>query len=171
MSGANAPDLMSRFIYLDTLHYLPMDILTKVDRMTMAHSLEARPPLLDHEFVEFVASLPIELKYAPNGDQKHLFKRAVQSLLPPQLLHREKAGFAVPLTRWFQGPLSSMFRDLVLDGGKCLDFLQPQVVARIFDENQSGRREHGGRLWSLLVLEKWLRSLPTQQPVDLVRAV
>ncbi|MFO0914639.1 MAG: asparagine synthase (glutamine-hydrolyzing) [Pirellulales bacterium] len=161
MAGARAHDLMSACMYLDVHHYLPMDILTKVDRMTMAHSLEARPPLLDHEFVEFVAGIPIQLKYAPNGDQKHLFKQAVKPLLPPELLQRPKAGFAVPLRQWFQGPLASLFRDLVLDRGQSLNYLQPRVVTRIFDENLSGRRDHGVRLWSVLVLEQWLRSLPS----------
>lgn len=157
LSQSEADDPLSEFLYLDVLRYLPLDILTKVDRMTMAHGLEARPPLLDHEFVEFAASLPIHLKYSKNGRRKHIFKKAVASLLPDGLLDRKKAGFAVPLQKWFAGPLASMFEDQVLNGGLCSDYLDTKILRMIFEENRRGRRDHGLQLWSILILELWLR--------------
>ena len=144
-------------MYLDTLQYLPCDILVKVDRMTMAHSLEARPPLLDHEFLEFVASLPVELKYNRNGRQKHILKQAVAPLVPEGLLDRKKAGFAVPLQSWFSGPLAPLLNDFVLTNGYCSEYLDPQVVRMLFEENRRGRRNHGLRLWAILMFELWLR--------------
>ena len=150
-------DRISEYLYYDTLRYLPLDILTKVDRMTMAHSLEARPPMLDHEFVEFAASLPIGLKYTKNGRRKHLFKESVSRLLPDGLLDRRKTGFAVPLQRWFAGPLASLYEDQVLAGGLCTDYFDPAVLRMIFNHNRRGRRNHGHQLWAILVFELWLR--------------
>ena len=103
MEGSRAPDPISEYMYLDTLRYLPRDILVKVDRMTMAHSLEARPPLLDHEFIEFAASLPIGMKYSANGRQKHIFKEATASLVPEGLQDRRKAGSQCPCRHGFPG--------------------------------------------------------------------
>ncbi len=159
MESSHAPDPMSECMYLDTLRYLPQDILVKVDRTTMAHSLEARPPLLDHEFVEFAASLPIGLKYSAEGRTKHILKEAVRPLLPEGLLDRPKAGFAVPLQEWFAGPLESLFRDTVLADGRCLAYLDARCITDLFDESQRRRRDHGLRLWAILVLELWMRGL------------
>jgi len=157
METCGAPERMSECMHLDVVRYLPLDILVKVDRMTMAHSLEARPPLLDHEFVEFVASLPVQMKYSPNGRRKHVFKEAVAALLPDGLIDRRKSGFSVPLQAWFAGPLSSLFRDQVLSDGHCTAYLDPRVIRMLFEENRRGRRDHGIRLWAILVLELWIR--------------
>ncbi len=157
MQESGAPDPMSERMHLDLKRYLPMDILVKVDRTTMAHSLEARPPLLDHEFVEFAASLPLELKYAADGTRKHVLKQAVQPLVPPELLTRPKSGFSVPLQDWFRGPLRPMFEDQVLHAGRCLEYLRPRVLRQLLDENARGRRDHGIKLWAVLVLEIWMR--------------
>jgi asparagine synthase (glutamine-hydrolysing) len=157
LDQSNANDPLSEFLYLDVLRYLPLDILTKVDRMTMAHSLEARPPLLDHEFVEFAASLPIHLKYSQNGRRKHILKKAVASLLPDGLLDRRKAGFEVPLQKWFAGPLAGMFEDQVLSNGLCSDYLDTKTLRIIFEENRRGRRDYGLQLWAILIFELWLR--------------
>lgn len=154
-SGVSSPLLECMF--LDTLQYLPCDILVKVDRMTMAHSLEARPPLLDHEFLEFVASLPVDLKYSRNGRQKHVFKQAVAPVVPAGLLDRKKAGFAVPLQSWFAGPLAPLLNDCVLTNGYCREYLDPQVIRMLLEENRRGRRDYGLQLWAVLMLELWLR--------------
>ena len=157
MQRSRSGDQISEYLYCDTLRYLPLDILTKVDRMTMAHSLEARPPLLDHEFVEFAASLPIGLKLGENERGKHILKEAVSSLLPEGLLDRKKTGFSVPLQRWFAGPLASLYEDQVLDGGLCTDYFDPIALRMIFNQNRQGRRDHGHQLWAILVFELWLR--------------
>src|SRR5262249_54885098 len=104
---------LSALQYLDLKHYLPLDILTKVDRMSMAHSLEARVPLLDHRPIEFVARIPPELKLR-RGTTKYIFKRAMQGILPEAILERPKWGFAVPLGAWFKGDLSGFVRELLL---------------------------------------------------------
>ncbi len=157
--GVECPLLES--MYLDTLQYLPCDILVKVDRMTMAHSLEARPPLLDHEFLEFVVSLPIKYKYNREGRQKHLLKQAVAPIVPTGLLDRKKAGFAVPLQSWFSGPLAPLLTDCVLTNGHCSEYLDSNVIRMLFEENRRGRRDHGLKLWAILVFELWLRRMHT----------
>jgi asparagine synthase (glutamine-hydrolysing) len=157
MANSGATHALHECTYLDMLQYLPCDILVKVDRMTMAHSLEARPPLLDHEFLEFVMSLPAEMKYSRNGRQKHLFKNAVAPVVSQHLLDRKKAGFAVPLQRWFAGPLAPMLIDCVLNNGRCHEYVDPHVIRVLFDENQRGRRDFGLQLWAILMFELWLR--------------
>src|SRR5204863_7384109 len=93
---------LSALQYLDLKSYLPLDILTKVDRMSMAHSIEARVPLLDHKLVEFAATIPPDLNL--RGGTKHVFKQALRGRLPDVILDRPKQGFAVPLAAWFRGP-------------------------------------------------------------------
>jgi len=163
LRGSGCPDLIGQCAYLDTKHYLPLDILTKVDRMTMAHSIESRPPLLDHELVEFAAQLPTRWKVNPQGVQKFILKESSQDLLPKSILSRPKKGFAVPLQKWFSHDLTAMFSDTVLTNAICHDYSDPQVIREIFEQNRTGRRDHGMRLWSLLVFETWLRSLPEPQ--------
>jgi len=159
LSGSGAADPIAECMFLDTVRYLPMDILPKVDRMTMAHSLESRPPLIDHEFMEFTASIPTALKYASDGTRKQIWRKAVGKLLPEELLDRPKSGFSVPLGAWFAGPLAPMFEQRVLEKARCAEYLEPSVMRELFEENRSGRRDHGIRLWALLMLESWLRTL------------
>ena len=154
--GKATGDLLSKYLYLDTIQYLPLDILTKVDRMTMAHSLEARPPILDHELAELAASLPTEYKFGPRG-RKYVLREAIRHLVPNSVLQRRKSGFSVPLQSWFAGPLRALFCDNVLSHGKSLDFLQAAAIRQLFEENQRGRRDHGFKLWAILMLELWLR--------------
>jgi asparagine synthase (glutamine-hydrolysing) len=148
-------DALNRLLYFETLTYLPLDILTKVDRMTMAHSLEARPPLLDHRLVEAVFSLPSWFKL--DGDeQKVILKRAVADLVPREILTRPKRGFGVPIRTWFRGPL----RDAVIEvitSKRSLDrgWLDGRAVRALCDEHVSGRRDQSLRMWALLMLEKW----------------
>ena len=106
--GYGAGDYISGCQQFDTNRYLPMDILVKVDRMTMAHSIESRPPLLDHELMEFAASLPTNFKYRP-GHQKYLLRKVAERVVPKHLMDRKKAGFAVPLQSWFSNELRPMF--------------------------------------------------------------
>lgn len=166
-------DLLRRLLYLDTVTYLPLDILTKVDRMTMAHSLEARPPLLDHRLVEYAFRLPSALKLARDGTQKAVFKRAVADLLPPAILNREKRGFALPLARWLRGPLRAPMLALLRDRRLAQrGWLDPKAIDGYLTEHLTGRRDHGLPLFSLLVLELWARRFldgaaqPTARPKE-----
>jgi asparagine synthase (glutamine-hydrolysing) len=137
--------------------YLPEDILTKVDRMSMAHSIESRVPLLDHEVVSFAASLPSEMKIQ-EGQRKRVLKEAAARILPAEVLSRRKQGFGVPIGTWFRGPL----RDFVVDTlqsprARQRGYFQRAFVDRVVSEHQSGRRDHTLRLWQLLMFELWHR--------------
>jgi asparagine synthase (glutamine-hydrolysing) len=151
-------DLTKRLMYLDTMTYLPLDILTKVDRMTMAHSLEARPPLLDHTLVERVFGLSSSLKLTPDGTQKAVFKNAVADLLPPEILTRPKRGFGVPIAKWFRGALKEPMQSLLGDKRFAeRGWLDHGTVHALVAEHLDGRRDHALPLWSLMTLELWAR--------------
>jgi asparagine synthase (glutamine-hydrolysing) len=151
-------DLVHRLMHLDLATYLPLDILTKVDRMTMAHSLEARPPLLDHLLVEHALRLPTRLKLDADGTQKAILKRAVADLLPSEILHRPKRGFGVPIRQWFRGPLAEPARALLTDK-RFIErgWIDPLPVRALIDEHARGRRDRSLPMWSLLMLELWCR--------------
>ncbi len=154
----SAPDHpLSRVQYLDIKTYLAGDILTKVDRASMAHALEVRVPILDHRFVEWVAGLPPALKL--HGHQgKYVFKKALEPLLPDHILYRRKMGFAVPLAKWFRGPLRQRLRDALL-GERMLDtgYFDPRALRDLVEQHQSGRRDHSAILWALLMFEAFER--------------
>jgi len=143
--------------HFDLHHYLPLDILTKVDRMSMAHSIEARVPLLDHKLVEFAATIPAELKLR-NGRTKHLFKRALRGILPEGILGRPKHGFAVPLGRWFRGQFGSVVRDLLLsETCRRRGVLNTSYIEKLVQQHERGR-VLDLQLWTLLSLELWCRT-------------
>jgi asparagine synthase (glutamine-hydrolysing) len=147
----------SRMMRFDFETYLPEDVLTKVDRMSMAHSIESRVPLLDNEVIDFAATLPASMKIV-NGRRKHVMKEAVKHLLPPGILDRKKQGFGVPLGVWFRGGLTDVFSDIL--GSATMrqrGYFEPSFVDRIVSEHLSGRRDHTLRLWQLLVFELWHR--------------
>jgi len=146
------PTQMMRF---DAETYLPEDVLTKVDRMSMAHSIESRVPLLDNEVIAFAASLPASLKIK-NGRRKHVLKEVAARLLPPELIDRPKQGFGVPLAAWFRGNLRELFVDTLLSpSAVSRTFFQPAFVKRLVDEHLSAKRDHSLRLWQLVVFERW----------------
>lgn len=150
---------LSLMQYLDLKVYLPADILTKVDRASMAHSLEVRVPLLDHQFVEWASGIPPELQYK-GGTGKYLFKQALAPYLPSPILNRSKMGFSIPLSRWFRGPLRERVRERVLspqllDGG----IFASGSLKRVIDEHERGVRDHGSLLWSLVMFEASIRGL------------
>lgn len=148
---------LSSIQYLDLKRYLPLDILTKVDRMSMAHSIEARVPLLDHKLVEFAATIPPEWMLR-NGSGKDIFKRALRDILPDEIIDRRKQGFAVPLARWFRGRLTSYLHDLLLsESSRNRDIFNPDYIERLI------RIHNGGRnldlhLWTLISFELWCRT-------------
>jgi asparagine synthase (glutamine-hydrolysing) len=147
----------SRMMRFDFETYLPEDVLTKVDRMSMAHSIESRVPLLDNEVIAFAATLPAHFKIH-NGRRKHVLKEAVKGLLPESILNRRKQGFGIPLGVWFRGGLTEVFAD-VLGSARTRQrgYFQPAFIERLVREHLSGRRDHTLRLWQLLVFELWHR--------------
>jgi asparagine synthase (glutamine-hydrolysing) len=144
-------------LYLDSKTYLPGDILTKVDRMSMAVSLEARAPLLDHKLIEFVARIPAALKLH-NGETKHIFKRAIADLVPASILHRAKQGFGVPIQQWINEQLRTQMHDTLTDARTCArGYVEPRYIAQLLAEHERGRRDHAAPLWALYMLELWHR--------------
>lgn len=161
-----------RMLYQDLRMYLPDDILTKVDRMSMAHGLEVRVPLLDHRIVEFAATVPFHLKLE-GGKSKRLVKRAMTSgllagIVPPALLKQRKQGFAIPIHRWFRDELRAHFEEVVL-AGDALNrrFLQPNAVRALLTAHLLRRDNYGHHLWALLMFEHWLRYVDSVSGISL----
>ena len=152
-------DPVSQAMLVDTMTYLPGDILTKVDRMSMAVSLEARVPLLDHRLVEFTASLPSSMKLDGNGQGKRIFRRAMRGIVPDFVFDRPKHGFSVPLRPWLKRELRHRLDALRTGDAPIREYIEPSAVERVIDEHLTGRRSHAGRLWRLVVLDLWLRGL------------
>jgi asparagine synthase (glutamine-hydrolysing) len=154
---------LSAIQYRDLHHYLPLDILTKVDRTTMAHSLEARPPLLDHKLVEFAATIPARFRL--NGrTTKYLFKQAMRGVLPDPIIDRQKHGFAVPIARWFRGELAGFARDVLLsDTCRQRGILDTRFVERLLRLNARGR-DLDLQLWTALSFEMWCRRFLDASP-------
>jgi asparagine synthase (glutamine-hydrolysing) len=144
-------DPLSLVQYLDFKTYLPGDILTKVDRASMAHSLEVRVPMLDHEFVEWAAALAPEQKLR-HGEGKYILKRSLEPLLPHDLLYRQKMGFAVPIAQWFRDPLRERVRSSLL--GPTLQecgLFNSIEIGRLLDEHEAGRRDNSPAIWALMM--------------------
>jgi asparagine synthase (glutamine-hydrolysing) len=170
MMNHGGDDWLAAVQYRDLHTYLPLDILTKVDRMTMAHSLEARPPLLDHKLTEFAATIPA--RYRLQGTTtKYLFKQAMRGVLPDSIIDRQKHGFAVPLAHWFRGDLAAFARDVLLsDTSRQRGYLNTQYVERLLAMNARGR-DLDLQLWTTLSFELWcqrfLDPTPRAQPAPI----
>jgi len=151
-------DRLSRLQYLDTTRYLPDDILVKVDRTTMAHSLESRAPLLDHLLVSYVATLPSTWKLR-NGVSKYLFRNMIARHLPAEILAKKKQGFAIPRETWFRSDLKEHARERLLDR-RALErgYFDPRVLDQVLTYHAQGQRDYSGWIWCLLVLEEWHRA-------------
>jgi len=156
---APAKDSISRLLYLDTKTYLTADILAKVDRMSMATSLEVRVPMLDHVFVEWVAALPVEWKFR-QGTRKYILKKLAERLgVPAELLHRRKQGFQLPLVDWMRNEMKDQFLRVLLEPRTLQrGYFRPESVQSLVDEHVRGRRNRSGLLWRMLVLELWQRN-------------
>lgn len=145
--------------YADMKTYLPGDILTKVDRASMATSLEARVPLLDHVLLEWVATLPARFRLR-GREGKYLLKKAMEPRLPREILYRDKMGFAVPLANWFRGPLRESARHRLLEGAlRETGFFDMRFVKRLLDEHAVGLSDHSAAIWALLMFESFLTNV------------
>ena len=159
MRAAPAGDPLSRAQYADLKIWLPGDILTKVDRASMAVGLEAREPLLDHRLVEFAARLPAKLRLR-GGSGKWLLKKALGDRLPAEILHRRKMGFVTPVSAWFRGPLAGEAAAIAHSPALAeLGWLDAGAIAKVAADHRSGRAEHGRLLWQLLMLDRSLQRL------------
>jgi asparagine synthase (glutamine-hydrolysing) len=144
--------------YVDMKTWLPGDILTKVDRASMAHALEVRVPLLDHQFVEWACSLPSSLKLRGN-EGKYVFKKSLEPHLSADILYRKKMGFSIPLADWLRGPLRERVRESVL-GPTLLGtgIFNENYLRDMVDQHQSGLKDYSDFLWTVLMFEAFLRN-------------
>ena len=177
LQGYHASDVLARYMnnaptdhylgkvqYADIKTYLPGDILTKVDRASMANSLEVRVPILDHHFVEWSCGLNANLKLR-NREGKYIFKKSLERHLSNDILYRDKMGFAVPIANWFRGPLrervkSALSNQTLADTG----LFDMNFIATLVDQHQSGARDHSAPLWALLMFESFVRDVHTGAP-------
>ena len=155
--ACNSAEYVDKLMHVDTSLWLPDDLLTKVDRATMRYSLEARVPYLDHKFVEFCARLDPSLKVRGRAG-KWLLKRLAEKYLPHDIVHRGKQGFVMPLSEWLAGKLKpEMERALAPDAFGKRGLFKPEALQRLLADHQQGRKNHAGRLWALMALERWFQ--------------
>jgi asparagine synthase (glutamine-hydrolysing) len=154
-------------LYVDTKTYLPGDILTKVDRMSMATSLEVRVPILDHLFVEWVTGLGSQWKM-PGGQQKYIFRKLAERIgVPKAVLERPKQGFALPLRHWLRNEMKDLAMTVLLEPRTMeRGYFSPAGVRHLLDEHFSGRRDQSSRIWRLVMLELWHRNFVEAQPAQ-----
>ncbi|MDD5688003.1 MAG: asparagine synthase (glutamine-hydrolyzing) [Elusimicrobia bacterium] len=153
--NAPANDIMDRTFYTDIKAYLPECLLVKMDIASMANSLEARSPFLDYKLMEFSASLPSDWKL--HGlTTKYIIKKTFEDILPKEILYRRKMGFGIPIGKWFKNDWKSYFQETVLSS-KAISrgYFRKESLEQLFDEHISGKRNHGYRMWALLILEIW----------------
>ncbi len=148
---------VDNLLYLDSKTNLPGDILVKVDRMSMAASLEARVPLLDHKLIEFVEKIPTELKLK-GLETKYIFKKALEGIVPKEILYREKQGFGVPISEWINTKLRDRIHgDLIENKTLERGYFNKKYIKTLLDEHSKNRRDHSDSLWVLWMLELWHR--------------
>lgn len=158
LPGAPAPsDIINRYLFVDQHYYLPDDILYKCDRMSMAHSLEVRPPFLDHRIVEFAGRLPAALKIS-GSSTKHVLRELVRRKLPPAILERRKEGLDIPAHDWLRGPLRPLLLDaLSPEAVRAARLFSPPAISALVERHLSRRANLGYHLWGLLTLHLWIR--------------
>ncbi len=153
--AADTDNHLSKVLYTDIKSYLPGDILVKVDRMSMANSLETRAPILDYRVVEYAATIPANLKLK-DKESKYILKKTMESLLTEETLYRKKMGFSVPLAQWLRNEISSIAEEKLLNPSSGLsEFFNIAEVKKIWQQHQSGERDYSSELWSMLVFELW----------------
>ena len=156
-SSAPSGSFMNKMSYADVKVYIPNDILVKVDKMSMLNSLEARVPLLDHQLVEFSAAIDPRLKMK-FWEKKYLLKKAVQPILPKEIIYRQKKGFGIPLKEWFNGELKDFaYEELLSERAMSRGYFNREYVRTILNKHQKGKRNYGAHIWTLLCFEMWNR--------------
>ena len=176
LEAAPAEDALDRLLYLDTKTYLPGDILTKVDRMSMANSLEGRVPILDHVFLEYVTALPSAWKLR-GQTQKYIFRKLAERVgVPKEVLHRPKQGFSLPLVHWMRHELKDLILTTLTEPRTMQrGYFDAKGVRRMLDEHFRERRDHSARIWRLLMAELWYRNfieaLPARAPQPVTSSV
>ncbi len=151
----DGPDHLAKILYTDMKTYLPGDILVKVDRMSMANSLEVRAPFLDKEVIEFAATAPSNMKFR-NGEKKYILKEALKPLLPDDILYRKKMGFSVPLASWLRGELKELAESYLFTQSQGIQqFFDIDKVREFWQQHQSGKADHSAMLWSMLIFQMW----------------
>jgi asparagine synthase (glutamine-hydrolysing) len=152
---ADGPDHVSKILYTDMKTYLPGGILVKVDRMSMANSLEVRAPLLDKDVIEFSATLPSSLKFN-NGEKKYILKEAFKPVLPHDILYRKKMGFSVPLATWLREELKDITQDYLFTKSSGIQqYFNMPAVEELWQQHQQGKADHSTVLWSMLMFQMW----------------
>jgi asparagine synthase (glutamine-hydrolysing) len=156
---------VQRAQYADLKIYLANDVLVKVDRMTMQHSLEVRCPLLDHRIIELAFRIPTRLKM-PRLRSKHLLRQLARKRLPPELARLPKRGFSAPIAEWIAGPCAALFeQDIFRPGAGVQSLVDTSYVRRLFDEHRTGRASHGQALWTVWMLARWMERTSSQDAV------
>ena len=164
LARTNARQPLNRMLYVDTKYWLPDYLLLRGDKLTMAHSLEGRVPLLDHQVVEFAATLPVRMKLR-GGVRKYLLKRVAKSLLPDSIINRPKQGFPIPIGKWLAGEANEMLHDLLADSTlRQRQLFEPREVQRLIVQHESGFADHAALLWGLMSVEIWLRQFADGRP-------
>lgn len=162
----DADDHLSKILYTDINTYLPGDILTKVDRMTMANSLEARAPLLDYRVVEMAAAIPSRLKLK-GKEKKHILKHCASNLLPDDILYRKKMGFSVPMAQWLSGPLLSASQKTKSGNRTLIDnAFNGAAITQLLDVHAAGNTQYTQELWALLAFTRWQKNLEKQTELE-----
>ena len=162
--SAPPDDVLGSMIAADVNTILPDDFLVKIDRASMAHGLEVRPPLLDHELLELAAGIPSQWKVR-NGETKWVAKQAFEGRLPRSVVWRRKQGFEIPIDAWLRGPLREVFEAAVLQpGSRVKNLLNQNTARRILHSHLSGAGRHGSVLWSLLILARWTEAYLGNRP-------
>jgi len=171
MAAMNGAPAVDRYMSSDIAYYLPGALLPKVDRMTMANSLEGRSPFLDHPLMEFAARLPAELKFQ-DRNLKHVLKTAASGIFSQEFLNRPKMGFGVPLSSWFRGKLRPLLEGMLLDEtARKRGLFNQDYVKLLIQQHVEGTLDHHNRLWALLMFEAWARTFldradPISGPVN-----
>jgi asparagine synthase (glutamine-hydrolysing) len=157
LARTDATDPLNRMLYVDTKLWLPDDLLARGDKTSMAASVEARLPLLDHKLVEFAASLPQNMKLK-GLTRKYLLRKVGRAWLPPEIISRKKKGFPMPISPWLRREAKSFLRDVLSSAAlRRRGLFNPSFVERLLGEHESGFAEHGSLLWGLLSVELWQR--------------
>lgn len=152
---SGSTDYLDKTLYTDFNSYLPNDLMVKVDIASMAHSLEGRSPLLDHEFLEMTAQIPSSLKIK-NGEKKYIFKKALEGIVPNEILYRPKMGFGVPLVHWFRADLKDYMYDTIMSGqGIKRGYFEKAKVQKLLDGHTKTQVDHSNKIWALVMLEHW----------------